>query len=559
MVFMEIAGGVALALFGIRFLRKGLDRLFGGKLVDWLSKMTQHRVRAFGSGIAVGTLAPSSTALSLLTLQMLNTGQLSAERMLAVMLGANVGITVTVQLLAFHIQDYAGLFILVGVIGFQFLNREYLRGIGQCILSLGFIFLAMQLIGRGAEALSASPESSDWLHLLEGHPILTLLFVMGFTVFVQSSTASIGFAIALTTSGIFSPDLMVPWVLGANLGIAITGLVAGWGNLEGKRLGMANLLVKGVIALPLVLLPSIAEAAFSAVPGSAARQIAMFHSEYNILAGLIALPLLAPITRMVRWMIPQPMTPAGTLPAIETYLDPVALDSPALALANSTRETLQLADGVKLMLHNFWRGYSARDLNLAVLVQSEDDRVDRLYHEIKNYLSLIREGMTEGETKWQFALLTFSNELESVGDIIDKNLCDAFRKQVVEGVYLSPDDARVLGELYAMVESRFDIAVGLLATRGGSQVKSFLAGKETLNEWCRQAQRGHYDRLRTNEPQALAASAYFLDMLNSFRRINSHISTIAYAFSQPTTRRRIRTAAPAADEPSPSANPETSA
>jgi len=552
MVFIEIAGGVALALFGIRFLRKGLDRLFGGKLVDWLSKMTQHRLRAFGSGIAVGTLAPSSTALSLLTLQMLNTGQLSAERMLAVMLGANVGITVTVQLLAFHIQDYAGLFILVGVVGFQFLQREFLRGVGQCILSLGFIFLAMQLIGQGATALSADPESGDWIRLLEGHPLLMLLFVMGFTVFVQSSTASIGFAIALTASGIFSLELMVPWVLGANLGIGITGLIAGWGTLEGKRLGMANLLVKATIALPFILIPSLAVWAFSLVPGSAARQIAMFHTEYNVLVGLIALPLIAPITRLVRWMIPPVEVQAG-LPSIESYLDPAALDSPSLALANSTRETLQLADGVRLMLRSFWSGYTARDLNVAVRVQNEDDRVDRRYHEIKNYLSLIREGMTEGETRWQFALLTFSNELESVGDIIDKNLCDAFRKQVTEGVFLSPDDAQVLGELYAMVESRFDVAVGLLATRGGSQVKAFLAGKETLNEWCRQAQRGHYDRLRTNEPQSLAASAYFLDMLNSFRRINSHISTIAYAFSQPTTpRRRTR----AVEAPSP---PETSA
>ncbi|HRJ73166.1 MAG TPA: Na/Pi symporter, partial [Terrimicrobiaceae bacterium] len=110
MVFYQIAGGIALTIFGIRFLRKGLDRLFGGRLVAWLARMTQQRWKAFSSGVVVGTLAPSSTALSLITLQMLNTGQLTAERMLAVLLGANVGITVTVQLLAFHIQDYAGLF-----------------------------------------------------------------------------------------------------------------------------------------------------------------------------------------------------------------------------------------------------------------------------------------------------------------------------------------------------------------------------------------------------------------------------------------------------------------
>lgn len=128
LIFIQIASGVALIIFGIRFLRKGLDRLFGGRLVIWLSRMTEQRWKAFFSGIVVGTLVPSSTALSLITLQMLNASRMAAAPMLAVLLGTNVGITVTVQLLAFHIQDYAGVFILVGVIGFQFLRREVLRG-----------------------------------------------------------------------------------------------------------------------------------------------------------------------------------------------------------------------------------------------------------------------------------------------------------------------------------------------------------------------------------------------------------------------------------------------
>lgn len=542
MVFYQIAGGIALTIFGIRFLRKGLDRLFGGRLVAWLAGMTQRRWKAFSSGVVVGTLAPSSTALSLITLQMLNTGQLTAERMLAVLLGANVGITVTVQLLAFHIQDYAGLFILAGVIGFQFLNRETLRGIGQCILSLGFIFLAMKLIGEGAGSLAADPSSKDWLHLFEGHPLLTFLFVSGFTVFVQSSTASIGFAIGLSASGLFSADLLVPWVLGANVGIGLTGLVAGWTTIEGRRLAVANLLIKMIFALPLLLVPGLGDQIFAGIPGSVPREIATFHTGFNLAIGLIAIPLLGPITRLVRLMIVPAEPPAG-LPPVETFLDPLALDSPSLALANATRETLMMADGVKLMLQYFWKGYSVRDLNLSQRVQQEDDRVDRYCRDIKDYLSRIREGMTEEETRWQFSLLTFSNELESVGDVIDKSLCDTLRKQTAEGAYLPDEDYAALAELYERVMVRFNIASGLLANRGGSQVKEFVGGKESLNEWCRQVQRLHYERLRTADPRALASSAYFLDLLNGFRRINSHISTIGYAFAPAAGRRRARAAA----------------
>lgn len=540
MVFFQIAGGIALTIFGVRFLRKGLDRLFGGRLVAWLSSMTQQRWKAFSSGIVVGTLAPSSTALSLITLQMLNAGQLTAERMLAVLLGANVGITVTVQLLAFHIQDYAGLFILLGVVGFQFLNREVLRGVGQCLLSLGFIFLAMKLIGEGASALSANPESREWLRLFEGHPILTFLFVAGLTVFVQSSTASIGFAIGLSASGLFSAELLVPWVLGANIGIGLTGLAAGWSTLEGKRLATANLLAKLVVALPLLLIPAVADSIFSAVPGSIPREIAMFHTGFNVLTGLIFVPLLGPVTRLVRVMIVPAQSGVG-LPAMESYLDAQALESPSLALANATRETLLMADGAKLMLQYFWKGYSTRDLDLTLRVQHEDDRVDRYYRTIKDYLSRIGDGLTEEETRWQLALLTFSNELESVGDIIDKNLCDILRKQTAEAVWLPNDDYTVLCELYERVMARFNVAQGLLANRGGSQAKGFVGGKESLNEWCRQAQRQHYERLRTSPAGSIASSAYFLDILDNFRRINSHISAIGYAFASSAPRRRART------------------
>jgi phosphate:Na+ symporter len=517
-----------------------VDRLFAGQLIHWISQLTENRLKAFGCGITVGALAPSSTALSLISLQMINTGQLSAERMLAVLLGSGVGITVTVQLLAFHIQDYAGLFVFVGVIAFQFFQREIFRGVGQCLLALGFIFLSMRLIGQAAAVWVNAPETNAWLSLLEGHPLILLVFIAILTVAVQSSTATVGLALAFAGSGLVSQPLVIPWILGASLGIGLTGLLAGWPTIEGRRLGVANLLAKGLVALPFLLFSDVANGFFALMPGSFLREIAMFHTGYNLLVGLVALPLLGPIVRGVRWLIVPP--PAREhLPEIESYLDPQALETPSLALANATRETLQMADGVKMMLNHFWRGYASRNLNLMLQVQQEDDRVDDTYRRIKNYLSLLREGLTQEEARWQFALLTFSNELEAVGDTIDKILCDALRKMIAEGTAFTPEDEQAVAQLYEKVLARFDVAVGLLTSRGGSQAKAFIAGKESLNEWCRQAQKEHYERLRHADAQAVAASAFFMDFMNSFRRINSHISTIGYAF-QTNGRRKTRPA-----------------
>lgn len=527
MTYSAFAGGVALTIFGVRFFRKGLDRLFGSKLAAWLSHLTENRWKAFLSGIGAGTVAPSSTALALISLQMLNAGKMSSERMLAVLLGANVGLTVTVHLLAFRIQDYAGLFICGGVIAFQFLRREVLRGVGQCILALGFIFLAMQLIGIAAQAWKAAPETAAWLRLLEGHPLLLMVFVALLTFGLQSSTASIGLALAFASSGLLSTPMILPGVIGANFGVSITAMVAGWKSIEGRRLSFANFLAKAAIGVPLLLLSPLFP--WAAGTTSIARDIALFHTGFNLMAGLFVLPILGPWMALVRWLVAAP-PPAEEFGAPASYLDPQALETPSLALANATRETLLMADSVKVMMNHFWKGYVERNHTLARRVQQEDDLVDDRYKRIRNYLNRLREGMTEEEARWQFALLTFSTELEAIGDVIDKNLCDALQKLLIDEAVLVREDDAVLAELKERVQRRFDIAVGLLATRDAQTAQVFIGGKEALNEWCRTAQRAHYEQLKRSGSASVGASAYFLEMLNSLRRINSHLSAIGYSF-----------------------------
>lgn len=540
MAFFQIAGGVALILFASRFLRKGLDRLFGSRLVVWMGRMTRWRITAFGAGVVAGAAAPSSTAQTLITLQLMNSGQVKFERMLAVLLGANVGITVMAQLLSFHVQQWAGLLIVLGVVGFLFLQREIFRGIGQSLLALGFLFLSMQMIGAGARSMDSTQEAAAWMGLLAGHPLVTFLLAAGLTVAVQSSTASIGFAIGLASAGFFEAGLLVPWVVGTNAGIAVTTIAAGWSTLDGRRLGLANLITRLSIATPCVFLPGISELLHPWLQGSPARDLAMLHTGFNLLAAAIFLPLLTPFSKLVSWMVlPQPPTTGG-LPRSESHLDPQALESPALALANASRETLRMSDTVRAMLEHFWSGYSTRDLALVLRVQVEDDRVDHLYRALKDYLTRISDGVGPEEANWQFALLTFSNELESIGDIIDKNLADILRKQTTEAVWLPQEEYNLLEELHRRLIARFRIAEALMTSRSASGAREFLEGKETLNRWCREAERAHYSRLRGGDPRTIGASAYFLDLLDNFRRINSHLSAVAYAFRTITPRRRTR-------------------
>lgn len=533
---IEILGGVGLTIFGVRFLRKGLDRLFGGKLIGWLSRMTGNPLHAFAGGVVAGTVAPSSAGLSLTAAQMLGSGKLNAEGMLAMLLGANVGLTVTVQLLAFHLQDYAGLMILAGVIGFQFLTRELFRGIGQCVLALGFVFLAIGLIGQGAREVASSQEIRQLLHLLDGHPWLVLAAVACLTVVLQSSTATIGLGLGLASSGLLTAGILIPWVLGTNLGLGLTSLIAGWPQIEGRRMGLGNLAVKFLIALPFMVFPEMTDRVFGMWPDSLTRQTAMFHTEFNILVGLIALPLLGVIHRVTSFLIMQPEN--EDIAARESFLDPNVLETPSLALARATRETLRMADHVRVMLESFWKAFLSGNLELARRLQREDDVVDRMNLDLKDYLSRIGEGKSAEDTDWQFTLLTFSNELESVGDLIDKQLCDLLVKMRGDGIVLPREDNDSLLEAYVRVIGRLEQASGLLTSRNREAARTFLAGKESFNDWCRQLQREHYERLKA-APTALGSSAFFLDFLNGLRRINSHISTLGYAFAGRSRRSKL--------------------
>lgn len=539
---ISILGGVALVIFGVRFLRKGLDRLFGPHLVAWLQRMTTTRGKAFFAGIVTGTCSPSSTALSVVAVNMMTTGNLTAERMLAVLLGSGVGLTVTVQLLALHIEGSAVWLLFFGVLGFQFLKREVYRGIGQCLIALGLIFLAMQIIGDSSRAMAAQPDARTVLHVLDSHPGALLILATILTVLLQSSTASIGLALGLAQGQLLSSDALVAWVLGANLGIAGTLLIAGYPTLEARRLALAHLLIKGLgVAIVFTVLGPLT-AWMHTLPLAIPRQIADFHTGFNILLGLLMLPAVPLISRAARLLIGQPPEFREKLaPGQESFLSEDALETPSLALAHATREVLRMNDECQRMLAGFWTAYERRDVEAARQVQTHDDNVDRIYNGLKDYLSRITEDqLGEKLGQWQMTLLGFAGELEAVADIIERHLCVEVIKQVQESVKFAAADAGSLADVYAQVRERLLQASSVLTVRDPATARDFLHGQDRLSEFCRKVQHAHHLRIRSGDRETLLSSAAFLEILGGFRRINSHLGTLGYAVGTQGRSRRPR-------------------
>jgi phosphate:Na+ symporter len=532
MVLLNIAGGVALILFGIRFLRKGLERLLGHGLHDWLERMAQRPAKAAVAGFAFGTIAPSSTAQALLALQLLNAGKLSAASMLGFLLGANVGITITVQLIAFRFFDYYALFLVGGLVCFQYFKSENVRGAGQSVLGLGFIFLAMALMSQSAQGMAADRDFQTIMGVLVHHRVLLVLFAGVLTLCTQSSTAAIGLALALGESGAVGLPILLPVVLGANLGLGLTSLLAGFSTWEGRRLAAANLFLKcSAIAVLLAAYPSV-EALVAASPGSLARQTANFHTAFNVVVMLVGVMFATPLGRLMQRTVKPAVAPVvdGVKP-VATHLDPAALASPVFALANATRETLRLADGVKSMFEGAWRALNERNPNLAVEVQRHDDRIDELNTAIKLYLSRIPDdAMTPRDSQLQFGLLNFSSQLESIGDIIDKSMCTAVIKHGGNDTALHPEDRAELQILYEKVMRRMEMAISVLATRDRELARQFLQDGDDLKNWCIEVQKRHYQRLSASDPQSVESSARFLDLVNTLRRISGQLNTIGHTF-----------------------------
>jgi phosphate:Na+ symporter len=523
--------GIALMLLGIRCLRRGSERFFGTRLRQLLHAATQNRWRALLAGIVISILTPSSTAVALLTVEAISGGFMSFQQVLALMLGANIGFTLTVQLLAFKFFIYNALFLVAGIPVYVFSKRIQWRGAGQALMGVGFLLLAIQLISSAVAPLKNEPDVVRIIEVLGNHPIWLMLFAVLLKIILQSATATIGVAIAMCTQGVLPVSAAVIVVIGANIGIGVTALIAGFARTDTRRMALGNLLFKLVgAAVCLPFLPLLLRwlAPLSLVGATHDSQlIANAHTLFNLaLAGLF-LPVLPWIAGGLARLIPERVTDKAE--SEPRYLDSASLESPALALGQATRESLHMADHVRAMLCDTRQALATGDEALCAAVQKHDDIVDLLNNAIKTYITKLSEqSLTGDESCRQVALLTFANDLETIGDIIDKNLIDLVRKKIKLNVEFSPLGRAQLDGFFAEVLANFEIAVAAFASQDRVLAEQLLQLKRHVDAEEVELRNQHFDRLRAGLAVSFETSAVHLDLLTFLKHINSHLTAVAH-------------------------------
>jgi phosphate:Na+ symporter len=521
-------GGMALLLYGMQLTGEGLQRAAGARLRQILTHLTSNRVAAALTGAAVTALIQSSTATTVMLIGFVQAGVLSLNQAMGIILGADVGTTFTVQLLAFKIYDYA--LLLVGL-GFSVLlaaKRGLLRDLAQAVLGFGLIFLGLKLMIDGMEPLKASPLVAEALLTFAESPILGIAVAAAFSALVHSSAATIGLAIALSAHGLLPLAGAVPLVLGANIGTCATALAASVGSsTEAKRVGVAHIgfkLLGAVVVLPF-LGPFVSLAAASAA--DPARQIANAHTFFNIGISLLFLPFQGLAGRLIVSLVPD--RPEEERRFQTRYLDERFAEQPGLAIGQATREALRMADIAQGMFRDAAQVFRTGSQELLEDVERRDDQLDYLEREIKLFLTrLDKHTMNQELSQREIALLGFIGNMENIGDIIDKNLMELARKKLYQGRRFSEPGEAELMDFHAQVSKNLERAIVAFATSDRALAQEVLEQRTAIRQRERELRQSHLDRLRAGLAESVETSEIHLDVLTNLKRINSHITALVY-------------------------------
>jgi phosphate:Na+ symporter len=528
-VLLDLMGGVALLLWGLHMVLSGVLRAFGPDLRRTLSKTLGNRFSAFAAGLGLTALLQSSTATGLMTTSLAADGVVSLVPALAIMLGANVGTTLIVQLLSFDISAFAPVLFLIGLVVFRIGGTSLTRAIGRVAIGLGLVLLALHILLDTLAPAEQAPAVRVVLGSVTNDPVLCIVIATALTWAAHSSVAVVLLVMSLAFSQFVTPEAALALVLGANLGSAINPLIEAGvrGDPASRRLPVGNFLNRLIgVLIVLPFLPTIARELSSFQP-DAAKMTAEFHLLFNVALAAIFIGLLDPLASLLVRVLPErKQTEDASVPR---YLDEVALETPSLAIANAARETLRMGDTVEVMLRDVMTALMNNDRALVSEVSRLDNVVDRLNEAIKLYITkLTRDSLDEREGRRAMEIVSFTINLEHIGDIIDKNLCEVATKKIKRGYQFSPAGAVELTAFHKRVCENLQAAFGIFMTGDVETARKLLREKTELRKAELEAADRHFERLREGRPESLETTSLHLNVLADLKRIHSHICSVAY-------------------------------
>lgn len=528
-ILLDLMGGVALLLWGLHMVHSGIVRAFGAKIRRLLGAVLKNRFNAFMAGLGVTALLQSSTATALMLSSFSASGMVDLVPAMAVMLGANVGTTLIVQLLSFDSSAIAPILLVSGVVAFKRGTKTLIRDLGRVGIGLGLMLLSLHILLTSLAPAENAPVVRELLSAITDEPLLILLIGAVLTWAAHSSVATVLLTMALAYSDFITPEAAMAMVLGANLGSALNPLLQGLasGNPAHRRLPVGNLINRLVGCL--IFLPFLAQLthALGTIEPNPVRLVADFHTFFNVVLAILFILPLNWLARFLERILPDQRSAID--PSAPLYLDESVIETPSISLACAARETLHMGDIVETMLRLSMIALLTNDRKLAAEVSRQDNAVDRLHEAIKLYvIKVTRDSLDEADGRRAMEVMSLSINLEHIGDIIDKNLMELANKKIKRQLQFSREGAIELENFHRIIMDNLKLAFSIFLSGDVKSARQLLDEKTKIREMEMAAAESHLSRLREGRTESMETSSLHLDVLRDLKRIHSHICATAY-------------------------------
>jgi len=534
--FFLLSCGLSLFLYGMQTSEKALRLSAGSSLKNIIEKITRNRLVALLIGLIMTLITQSSSATSVMLVGFASAGLVTLPQTLGIILGADIGTTVTVQLFAYKITKFAPLLISIGFFLVSFSKLKQRRNIGYMILGFGLVLFGMTIMADAVHPLRHSGIIKN-LFNASVSPLILIVISAAFTGVIQSSAATIALiiSIASTPDGSVAGSSLtinnaIPLLLGANIGTCATALLSSLrSENEGKRVAWAHTSFK--IAGVLLFLPfmhMLASYAQWSAPHSIARQIANAHTVYNFAMALIFLPFLKTFSSVIAKLVPEKKSVSNEFSCV--YIKDQYKSDPVLALEQAKREIIRMSSVINVMLLDMWAAITARDVKRISKTKKTDDLADFIQEQITPYLTDIsQEEMHSSDSRMQMELLKVTAELELTGDLISKDIAKYGKKLVYEDLHFSQEGMSDLEIFFTTIKGHLNNAITSFISNDKELANEVIQDKLNINILEDKLRRNHFKRLKNGQIESIETTTIHLDLLEDLRRISSHAKKIAYA------------------------------
>ena len=522
---IQVAGGLGLFLFGMKLMGEGLENAAGDKLKSILEKVTKNPISAVLVGAFVTMVIQSSSATTVMVVGFVNAGLMNLAQAAGVIMGANVGTTITAQLVAFKLDEIAPLFVIVGVVLLMSAKQKKRKDIADIILGFGILFMGMGIMSSALKPLAESPIFSQLIMAIDDNWILGIFTGLVLTAILQSSSATTSILIALASTGSITINIVLPILFGCNIGTCVTALIASIGANKTAHKAAAIHLMFNILGT-LIFIPflkPLGHIVQEMSPGDVQRQIANAHTIFNITATIILVPLSKYMIMIVNKLIKGEDEIELCGPK---YLDERLLETPVIAAGQVQKETLRMANKAKENLELSMKAFRENNESLVKKVYDNEKLINILEEEITAYLvKLSKCDLSAKESNLVASTFHIVTDIERIGDHVE-NIADLTLEKVGRKLKYSEDALKEIDSIYDQTIRALDITIDAYANENVEEAGTIYEIERKIDASQKEFRENHIKRLSQGSCNAYDG-AIFMDLLSNFERIGDHSTNIA--------------------------------